>query len=79
MHGAAKSGWGIGKAEVHDRRFVKSERSFECGLPPIFLFDAYVVVSPSDVELGKEGLALKAFDDISDKGKGIVVSYCPLV
>ena len=47
--------------------------------PPIFFFDMYIIVSPSEVELWEEGLSLKVFNDVSDKGKGVVVAYGPFV
>ena len=38
-----------------------------------------VIVTPVDVEFGKKGLALKAFNDIANEGKGVIVTNSPLV
>ena len=38
-----------------------------------------VVVTPMDVEFGKKGLALEAFNDVANEGKGIVVTDGPFV
>ena len=45
----------------------------------VLLLDADVVITPMNVKFGKEGLALKAFDDVANEGKGIVVVDGPLV
>ena len=53
-HGTAESGGRVGEAEVHDFRLIEAERCFERCFPSIFLFDAYIIVSPSNVEFGEE-------------------------
>ena len=44
----------IAEPEKHDCRFIETEGSNECGLPLIFFTNVNIVISPSDVEFGKE-------------------------
>ena len=39
----------------------------------------YVIVSPSDVKFREKSFALKAFNDVGDKGERVVVAYGPFV
>ena len=45
----------------------------------VFLFNANVVVTPTNVEFRKQGFSLKSFDNVADEGKGIVVTDGPLI
>ena len=45
----------------------------------VLLFDADVVVAPANIEFRKEGFALKAFNDVADKRKGVIVADSPFV
>ena len=45
----------------------------------ILLLDADVIIAPTNVELGKEGLALKVFDDVANQGKRVIVANSLLV
>jgi hypothetical protein len=48
-----EGGWGVSKAEKHDGGFEEAFWGEERGLPFIPLFNANIVISPSDVELGE--------------------------
>ena len=56
----------IGQSKVHNSWFVESEWCFECGLPPVFLFNLNVVVTPVDVELGEKCFALQVVQNVAD-------------
>ena len=73
LHSSAECRGGISESEVHDHGFIESEGCFEGRLPAILLLDADVIIAPTNVELGKEGFALKAFNDVTNEGKGVVV------
>ena len=54
VHEPLEGGRGIGKSEEHYGRFEESLVGNEGRLPLVTVFDAYVVVPPSDVELSKD-------------------------
>ena len=63
---------GIGEAKEHDQRFKHPSISFECHLPFIAGSDSYVVVPPTDVELGEDASVLEFVNDIRDEGEGVL-------
>ena len=54
VHERLEGRWSVAETEEHNGRFKESERSDERSLPLVFLANANVVESPSDVELGKD-------------------------
>ena len=53
VHELLERGGGVAKAKEHDRRFKESFACDEGHLPLIAIFDADIVVSPTDIELGE--------------------------
>src|SRR5258708_40206751 len=62
VHHHLKGCWGVGEPKEHDRWFKESLRSKECRFRFVTWFDAYVVVSPSNVEFHEEGTPAQAVD-----------------
>ena len=58
----------VAKAEGHDCGFKKALFALEGGFPFVALFDANVVVSPSDVEFCIVAGALEFVDEVGDQG-----------
>ena len=64
VHHCLECGQGIAESKKHDGGFVEATRGFECCFPLITIFDADIVVSPSDIELGENLRAPESVDDI---------------
>ena len=62
----------VGEAKEHDKRFKHSSISFECCLPFVAWFDSYIIVSPTDIELGEDASVLEFINDIRNEGEGIL-------
>ena len=69
-----EGGGGVSQSEEHYSWFEQSLQGFEGGFPFVALLDSDVVVSPSYVKLGKEGLSLELFQDCFDEGKWVIVT-----
>ena len=55
IHERLERRWSITKTKEHNGGFEKSKRSDECSLPLVFLMNADIVKSPSDVKFGEYG------------------------
>src|ERR1700689_2941272 len=53
VHERLESGWGIAKAESHYCGFIKSKGRLEGSFVFISFADSNIVVSPSNIKLGK--------------------------
>ena len=54
VHVGLESGWGVAESKEHNGWLEDSKRGGESCLPPVFWADENVVVSPVDVEFGKD-------------------------
>ena len=52
----------IAETEKHDCGFIEAKGSNECNFLLIFFVNANVVISPSDIKLGKESGVLHVID-----------------
>src|SRR5258708_3498270 len=66
-HKRLKCGWGVAEAEGHDKGFEETELALEGGFPFITLFDADVIVTPTDVEFCKVMGRLEFVDEFRDE------------
>jgi len=66
VHGSLEGGWGVGQPKEHYLWFKQSFWGFECDFPFIAFLNSDVVVPPSYVKLGEEGLSLELFQDRFD-------------
>ena len=79
MHGALEE-WGcICQSEVHDSRNIDSFRGLKGRLVLVFLLDADIVVSPSDIEFREQAFAMQSLQGRLDVRQRIVVSDCVLI
>ena len=69
IHGALECRWGVHEAERHDHEFVCFKWSVESCSGDVFRFDADLVISTEEVELGEDGGALHVVDCFVDAGK----------
>jgi hypothetical protein len=74
-----KGGRRIGETKEHDGRFKKSLRGKEGSLPFVPLLDTDVIVSPPDVEFGKQGTSTETVDCLWDEGGDVAVLLGPLI
>ena len=79
VHKALEGGRRIGETEEHYCRFEESFVGNESGFPLMSVFDSDVVVSPSDVKLGKEFCSLEFINEIGDERERVCVSDGMLV
>ena len=54
VHHGLEGGWGVGEAEEHNHGLEETSIRFESCFPLIAIADAYVVISPSDIQLREE-------------------------
>ena len=74
VHEGLEGGRSIAKSKAHDGGFEKSHGGDESSFPLIFLSDANVVVSPTNVEFGEQGGLLHVINEFGDQWKRIGIS-----
>ena len=74
IHEGLNSWWSVAKTKEHDGGFIEAKGGDERCLPLILFFDANVVVTPTDIELGEQGRLLHVINQLQNKGKGISVA-----
>ena len=68
-------GWrGITEAKEHDGRFEETKRGDERCLPLVFLPNANVVITPSNIKLSEQSRVLHVVDQLRDEGERIPVA-----
>ena len=68
VHKCLERRWGATESEKHHRWFKQSKRRDESSLPFITFFNSNVVISPSYIELSKEGELAKVVNEVRDEG-----------
>ena len=74
IHESLERGGGVAKAEEHDCWFEESFVCDECRLPLVAVFDAYIVVPPSNVKLGEVASVFQLVHEVGNKGEGVGVT-----
>ena len=74
VHHRLESGRGVCKAKEHDRGFIQSIACFKGGLVFVSFFNAYVVISPPDVQLGIDVCPSQVGDKVRNEWKRILVA-----
>jgi hypothetical protein len=69
----------IGKAEEHDCGLKKSLWGEESSLPLVPVFDADIIVSPSDIKFSEQGAFTETIDRLRNKRGDILVLLSPFV
>src|SRR5712672_1256737 len=79
VHHHLKGGRGVGQPKKHDRWFEQPFVSNEGCFPLVSFSDANVVISPSYVELGKQGSCAGLVYELGNQWERVRVSDGPLV
>ena len=74
VHEGLKGGGSITESKEHDSGFKESHGGDESGLPLIFLSDANVVISPTNVEFGEQGGFFHVIDEFGNQGERVGIS-----
>ena len=74
VHETLERGRGVGESKEHHRGFEEPSVGDEGGLPLVSVLDPYVIVPPSDVELGKDLSISQFVYEVGDERKGIGVA-----
>ena len=69
-----KGGWGVGHAEEHDGRFIKSSVGDEGGFPLVAFLNSDIVISPLYIKLGEDLGIFKFVDEVGNQGEGVCIS-----
>ena len=67
-------GGGVVETKEHNSRFEQSPVSDEGHLPLVPIFDAYVVVTPSNVKFSEVFGISEFVNEVRNEGKGIGIS-----
>ena len=65
---------GISESEEHHGRFEEPLMGDEGGLPLVSILDSYIVISPSNIELGEDLSISQFIYEVGDERKGIGVT-----
>ena len=78
IHHCLEGSQAVGEAKEHDQGFKEASIRLEGHLPLVSLFDPYIVISPSYVQLCEVlGFGVQdPVDDIRDKGEWIGILHC---
>jgi len=79
IHHHLKGRWGVGKSKEHNHRFEESFGGKECCFWFVAWFDAYVVVSSSNIEFREEGTPTQTVDHLRNEGRDVTIPLGPLV
>ena len=74
VHESLEGGGSIAESKEHDSGFKESHGGNESGFPLIFLLDADVVISRTNVEFGEQGGLLHVINEFWDEGEWIGIS-----
>ena len=74
VHESLEGGGSIAEPKEHDGGFKESHGGDESGLPLIFLSDANVVISPTNVEFGEQGGFFHVINEFGNQGERIGIS-----
>ena len=74
IHERLKGRRGVAEPKEHHSGFKEAERSDERCFPLVFLSDANVVITPSNIKLGEQCRVLHVIDQLRDEGERIPVA-----
>ena len=74
IHEHLKSGRGVAEPKKHYGGFKEAKRGDECCFPLVFLSDANVVITPSNIKFSEQCRVLHIIDQLRDEGKRIPVA-----
>src|SRR5271170_169004 len=79
VHHCLESGGGVCHSEEHYQWFEEASSGFERSFVFVSGFDAYVCVSPSDVEFGEDPGSAEVRDQFGYEREWVLVAYGPFV
>ena len=79
VHESLESGGRVSEAKEHNGWFEEAFMSDEGGFPLVSVFDADVIVAPSNVEFGEDFGIPEFIDEVGDQGKGVSITNGMLV
>ena len=74
IHEPLEGGRGVHHPEEHYHGLEEPPMGSKCSFPLVSIFDAYIVVTPSDVELGKKLCSLKFVEEVGYQWEGVSIS-----
>ena len=74
IHECLKSRRGVAEPKEHYSGFKEAERGNERCFPLVFLPDANVVITPSNIKLGEQCRVFHIIDQLRDEGEGIPIA-----
>ena len=74
IHESLESGGSIAETKEHDGVFKESHGGDESGFPLIFLSDANVVISLTNVKFGEQGGFFHIVNEFGDQGERVGIS-----
>ena len=74
VHESLEGGGSVAEPKEHDGGFKESYGGDESSLPLIFLSDANVVISPTNVKFGEQDGFFHVVDEFGDQGERIGIS-----
>ena len=74
IHERLKSRRGIAESKEHYSGFKEAERGDERCFPLVFLPDANVVITPSNIKLGEQSRVLHIINQLRDEGERIPIA-----
>jgi hypothetical protein len=79
VHHHLEGCWQVGETKEHDHRFKEALYGEEGGFPLISIFNANIIVPPTDIEFGEQGASAEAIDGSGNKGGDIPILFGPFV
>ena len=73
IHERLKRRRGIAEPKKHDGGFKEAERGDEHCFPLVFLLDANVVITPSNIKFSEQCRVLHVIDQLRDEGERVSV------
>ena len=70
VHESLQGGRGVGKAKEHHSWFEESFMSDKGSFPMVSILNVNVIISPANIEFGKDFHSLKFVNEVRDEGKG---------
>ena len=74
IHEHLKSRRGVAEPKKHYSGFKEAKRGDECCLPLVFLSNANVVITPSNIKFSEQCRVLHVIDQLRDEGEGVSVA-----
>ena len=72
IHETLECGSGVSETEEHDNGFEEAFVSDKGGLSLVTIFDADIVIAPTDIKLGKELASLSLSRRLEIRGRGYI-------